>query len=218
MPDERGGRYFGGKRIDEKLGTTVGGEIEPTEVVNAEPFAQASSIDEMIAILRQLPETTFIDNYNKPAGESYRKVLEVIKEGIGRGIVLPKEVFRLVSGKFGLRESVVRVMSPSFIQDNTFADVMPKLRRAEEQNQELVAFRDITGKPLSLLKNTSGDAIDIANYIKTLENIIGSFGNQYPPDRDSLHAVAEKFTSSQGFRGAVKRSIENALAAYQRNP
>lgn len=202
--ESRGGRYFGGKKMEDPR-TTIGGEIEPTEITNI--FDTVNTFEGIINLVRNAPSGSLRDSQGNEINPIPVFQAKTLSE---EGKVVTKNVIEFITRKNGLREAVIRAISPNFENDTSFFEIMTKLKMVVEQNKELEGLLDSQKQSLSVLKGSSGNSVDAANYVKILENILESINNGV--NIDIIKNFATQLTGNQGLRDAVNRAIDKATS------
>lgn len=134
-----------------------------------------------------------------------------------QGGVVTKATMERITPALGLREAVVQLMMPNFSSDNSFEEILERLKKTAQQNRELQGLSDVEGAQVCVLKTSKGDCLDFDLCISELEmanTFLQNFkGKPEYPDKLEIVRIHLRrqviFTKNGGLRGAVYRALEN---------
>ncbi len=196
---ERGGKYFGGKPVE--LGS-VTGEIESTEIMS---FGQANSIEDIINILKNLPEGSLMDSSKTPVNKKEAvDIVKHVKQFTDNGEVVPGGFLGLITGEQGFRAAVIREIIKSkeqfFANAGNLDKIIKNLENVITQNSVLEPFK--SGQ--ISLKDSSGKLVNLQRYIDELKYIKDWMAyNVGQPVENSFYM---RFTGNYGIREAIMRA------------
>lgn len=134
-----------------------------------------------------------------------------------QGGVVPKATMEKITPALGLREAVVRIMTPDFSSDNSFEEILVRLEKTAQQNKELQGLGDTEGVQVCVLKTSKGDCLDFElciNELKITIDFLAKFKGK-PEYSSKLKLVKVNFgrrvifTKNGGLREAVYRALDN---------
>lgn len=111
-----------------------------------------------------------------------------------------------ITSKNGLREAVVRAMTPNFAGAQSIDYILHWLEFFRLQDDAVRSVKGENGKPLGIMFDSSGNHLNIAETIKNIKNI-ADFVRDPNNDKSLTNMYIPGITTRYGLQEAVKRNL-----------
>lgn len=166
-------------------------------------FDNAYTFEEILNLISNAQPGTFTNSRGAEISVPDIMRIKTLAEG---GNFVPPLMLELITRKNGLREAVVRAMAPRFGAMEHLSQINAWLNYAKTQEE---MFQGITGendRPLKIMFDSSGNAIDMVQVTKSMEYIL-DFLKQFPGQEIPNDNFFNTFTSKYGLRDAIKKAF-----------
>lgn len=129
-----------------------------------------------------------------------------VKNLFEQGKLVAGALINAITRKNGLREAVVRAMTPNFAGSQSIDYILHWLEFFRIQDEALNGIKGENGKSLGIMFDSSGNPLKIAETIKNIKNI-ADFVKDPNNDKSLADMYMRGITSKYGLQEAVKRNL-----------
>lgn len=112
-----------------------------------------------------------------------------------------------ITKNYGLRQAVVRAMTPNFTGSPNAEYILGWLNFFKIQDEAVRAFYDESGKPLHIMSDSSGNPLDITKTIQNMQDIVNFLQQNSNYDLNIVENYFKTITSNHGLRAALKKAL-----------
>ncbi len=129
-----------------------------------------------------------------------------VKNLFEQGKLVAGALINAVTRKNGLREAVVRAMTPNFTGSQSIEYILHWLEFFRVQDEALSGLKGENDKPLGIMFDSKDSPLKIAETIKNIKNI-ADFVRDPNNDKSLVEMYMRGITTRYGLQEAVKRNL-----------
>ncbi|MBI2037471.1 MAG: hypothetical protein HYT15_00865 [Candidatus Magasanikbacteria bacterium] len=169
-------------------------------------FDGAKTFDDIFELIRSAAPGSLTDS---SGNEINPAAVVVVRDLAQQGKLVGGIIIKEITRKYGLREAVVRAMAPDFLKvsGGNLDYIIQWLLHVKTQQDGLQGVESGSGKPLTILFDSSGNPVNVDYYISTLNSVKNWLaqnpGHPYPADDDFYM----QFTGNNGLRESIMKAL-----------
>lgn len=167
-------------------------------------FDGANSFGEIIDLVRSAQPGTLKDSQGVEV--NVMNILR-IKQLWESAKLVPGAFIGEITKNYGLRQAVVRAMTPNFTGSPNAEYILGWLNFFKIQDEAVRAFYDESGKPLHIMSDSSGNPLDITKTIQNMQDIVNFLQQNSNYDLNIVENYFKTITSNHGLRAALKKAL-----------